>query len=241
MEAEKILTDLGLSQNEAKIYIELLNLKQATVVEIAKKAKIYRTNVYDSLEKLIEKGLVAYIVKEGTKLYEAANPENLLNLLKEKEIALRQILPTFMLNYSLAKKTTNTYVYEGAQAIRNTLNKFLEYKQPIYVYGIPKQAIETIGPFITDYHKKRIKEKVMMYHIYNEDAQERINYLNTVPYTEAKYLKSEFNSSISTNICGDSVALFFFSKTPLVILIENHEIASSYKKYFDLLWSVAKK
>jgi sugar-specific transcriptional regulator TrmB len=241
MEHEKILTNLGLSQNEAKIYIALLSLKQATVGELAKKTKIYRTNIYDSLEKLIEKGLVAHIIKEGIKLYEASTPENLLNLLKEKELELKSALPTFMLNYSLAKKTTSTYVYEGLRAVKNTLNKLLEYKQPIYVFGVPKEAIEMLGAFMIDYHNRRIKEKIPMYHIYNEDAQQRISYLKTLPYTGAGYLESRYNSAIATNICGDNVALILFTKNPLIIVIENQEIASAYKRYFDLLWAIAKK
>ena len=242
VDQEQILTNLGLSKNEAKIYLELLNLGQTTAVEIAKKAKLHRTNVYDALERLIEKGVVAYVSKENTKYYEASNPENLMNLLKAKETELKTALPTFALNYNLAKKATTVHVSEGVQALRNSLNFFLDIGMPLYVFGVPKQAIEMIGRgFLLDYHKRRIKKKMIMNHIYNEDAKDRIQYLNTLPYTEARYLDKQYNSLIATHICGSHVAMYLYVKNPMVIHIENQDIADAYKRYFDIFWELAKK
>jgi sugar-specific transcriptional regulator TrmB len=242
MKPEDVLISIGLSKNEAKIYIELLSLGSSTVVMIAKKSKIHRTNVYDALDRLIEKGVVAHTIKENTAYYQAVDPDSLLNLLKDKEVQLKSIIPTLKLNYDLSKETTSTQIYEGVTALHNSFNRFLEVNEPIYTFGVPNQAVKAVGGFINEFHKKRIKKKMFMYHIYNEDAQERIIYLNNLPYTEARYLNKEYDSSIATTICGPIIMLAIFTNNPpVVIVIENQEIASAYKRYFDLLWAIAKK
>jgi len=82
---EDVLGEIGLSKNEAKVYLALLELGSATVGNISKKSKVHRTNVYDSLTKLESKNLVNCIEKDGTKYFNARDPKEIMNLIKEKE------------------------------------------------------------------------------------------------------------------------------------------------------------
>ena len=79
-----------------------------------------------------------------------------------------------------------------------------------------------------------------MKHIYNKDAQDRIKYLNQLEYTEARYFPSDYNTTISTLICGNVVLLIFWEDPVSTILIENRAIAEAYKNYFDILWEEAR-
>ncbi len=49
--------DVGLTAYEAKTYLPLLEKDTLTVAEVARIAKIPRTNAYEALEKLTAKGL----------------------------------------------------------------------------------------------------------------------------------------------------------------------------------------
>ena len=51
------LKEIGLSDSEANVYLTLLKLGEATVAEISQSSGLHRTNIYDSLEKLKEKGI----------------------------------------------------------------------------------------------------------------------------------------------------------------------------------------
>ena len=238
---EEALEKFGLSSNEAKVYTALLKNGLSTVGVIADKSKVHRTNVYDVIERLVEKGLVSYIMKDGVKGYEATEPENLMILLKEKEMELQKILPSLMLDKKLAEKKSEVHVYEGVSAVKMMMSHFLEKKQPRWTYGVPKDAVEHMKEFMAHYHGKRIKMGLPMRHIYNEDAKERMAYLNGMELTEARYLPKEFNSPVSTSICGDEVVFILWGKNPLVIQIINEGLAESYKKYFEVLWGIAKK
>ena len=54
-----MLSELGLTQNEIKIYLALLDIGESLAGTIAENSGIHRRNVYDSLERLIKKGFVS--------------------------------------------------------------------------------------------------------------------------------------------------------------------------------------
>ncbi len=236
---ENILEDIGLSKNEAKVYLALIELGSSTVSKISEKSGVHRTNCHDVLNRLIEKGLVAHITKNNARYYEATDPNSLLNILKEKEHKIKKILPQLKLGKELAVKS-EANIHEGLPAAKHILNHLLEKKETILVYGVISDVAELIGPFLEQFHKKRIKQKIWMKHIYNTDAKDRINYLNKLQYTEARTLPREFDSPVATNICGDEVVLILWKKKALTIQIKNKEIADAYRRYFELMWKLAK-
>ena len=57
----KILTEIGLNEKQAKVYLAVLELGGSKVTEIAALSKVHRVTVYDILKSLMEKGLVSSI------------------------------------------------------------------------------------------------------------------------------------------------------------------------------------
>jgi len=56
-----------------------------------------------------------------------------------------------------------------------------------------------------------------------------------------RYLPKDYFSPISTVIYGNKVALIIWSEPYYAFLIENKEVADSFKSYFNLLWNGAKR
>lgn len=238
---EEILMELGLSQNETKIYISLLETGSSSATKIAEKSGVHRVNVYDSISKLKKKGLVSELTTEGKRNYQASPPEALKNILKEKEIRLNKIIPELEISNKLNKSQQNVEIYEGYDYIRNMFLHFLELKQDIFAIDAPKFAIERVGKFFQEViHKRRAEQKQMMYHLYNRDAIDRIKYLNTLPYTEARYLDQDNNNTTTTFICGDEIAISIMhehqDQKPYTILIKNKSVADAYRAHFWIIW-----
>ena len=80
-----VLWNLGLTKNEIKIYLTLLDEGSSTAGIITEKTGIHRRNVYDSIERLIEKGIVGYIVVKGRKHFEAVDPKYFNRFFQEKQ------------------------------------------------------------------------------------------------------------------------------------------------------------
>ena len=68
---EEILEEFGLTKNEVKIYLTLLKMGRALAGEITEKSGIHRRNVYDSIERLMKKGLVSFIIQNNRKYFRA--------------------------------------------------------------------------------------------------------------------------------------------------------------------------
>jgi len=238
MEFEEHLRELGFSQNESRVYLALLELGCCNVGKIAVKSRVHRTNVYDSLEGLSRKGLVSSVLKGKIKFYEAVNPECLLTLVREKEAKVMELIPKLKERHTIKEEIARTY--EGVQAFRTILNSWLEKKESIFTYGIPKDTVKSIGPFINHFHKRRIKKKIIMKHIYNENAKERITYLNKLPYTEAKFLPEDFDTDSNTALCGDEIMIIHWKKNPFIIHLKQKELADTYRKYFEFLYKKAR-
>ena len=240
-ERTSVLMELGLSQNEAKVYNALVELGASTATKISEKSRVHRTNVYEALDRLKKKSLVACVTKAKTTLFEATDPATLSIMLKEKEAKLNAVLPQFKLAQQLSRKKDSVHMGEGLIAVKNAYNSTLEKKQPIYTMGSPKAASDVAKHFLNKFHKQRIAQKIPMYHIYNADAKERINTIKKWPYTYVRVLPAKFNSPVSTGICGDEVTLKFWDKKDgTAITIRSEKVAKSYKNYFDLLWEMAK-
>jgi sugar-specific transcriptional regulator TrmB len=240
----KTLEEIGLSKNEALVYLTLLDTGSTTATRIAEVSKVHRTNVYDSIERLVKKGLVCYIVKGGAKYYSAANPESMFGILKQKEEDFRSILPQLKLAKELAPSKDSAAVFEGIAGIRAITEDILNTVPTggkVLTFGNPKNTPQLMKSFIDFYHKRRIEKKITQIHIYNENAPERMAYLRSLPYTDAAYLPKEYDSPAATTIYGDKVAFYIWTEPPVGIVIESERMAKSYRNYFELLWKLAVK
>ncbi len=241
---ENILQDIGLTKNETKIYLSLLKKRKATATEIAEESRVHRVNVYDSIKKLKIHGLVTELLIDGKKVFSATDPKNVMNIVKEKEVKLNTILPELEMLHSFNKKSCDVDIYETKNAIRKQFLRFVDKGEPIYYWGIPKEFLGIIGKkFQEEIHKRRAKKKQWMYHIYNSDAKDRSDYLNTIPYTKSRLLSSEYDSPIATAISGDELILNLLTKENKLISvsIQNKLMAEAYEKYFWIIWEKAKK
>jgi sugar-specific transcriptional regulator TrmB len=234
-----ILEHLGLGKNEIKVYLRLHKIGPSSPGNIAEKLDIHRPNVYDALEKLVAKGLITYIFSEGKKLFQASDPENLLGMLHNNEVQLKKLIAELKVHKNLAEKKTTAHLFEGIQGIKKMTDDQLTEGVTVYSFGIPHDVAERMKSFLNIYHERRIAKGMAQFHLYNEDARERIAYLNTLSHTKASFLPEEYDSPATTNVYGDTVSFFIWGPEPFGVMIKEQRMADSYRRYFRLLWKIA--
>ncbi|MFA6991787.1 MAG: helix-turn-helix domain-containing protein, partial [Candidatus Gracilibacteria bacterium] len=69
-----ILTNLGLNDKEAKVYLSCIKIGTSQVSKIAEDAKLNRVTTYDILEKLKKRGFVSHFTKQKTMYITAVSP-----------------------------------------------------------------------------------------------------------------------------------------------------------------------
>ncbi len=117
METE-ILGELGFSEREIKVYLGLLELGETTVGPIAAKTRLHNSKVYETLDKLIDRGLITFVIKSRTKYFLALPPKLILTMIKEKQRRFLEILPGLEAKKQQSQSPQIARVYEGYAAIK---------------------------------------------------------------------------------------------------------------------------
>ncbi|MBS3078901.1 hypothetical protein J4218_02155 [Candidatus Pacearchaeota archaeon] len=229
------LKQAGLTENESKIYLALIDLGPSLAGQIARKTGLHRRTVYDTTEMLIQKGLIGYIKENNRKLFQAANPDRLLKIIQEKQSILAPFVQTLEQKYSSTKEKEETNFYKGKEGLKTIFEDQLSSKE-ILILGASPLAYETLQFYFKWYDKTR-KQKHIKARII---AQSREIKKSKIPLSEIRYLPEKYSNPVAVNIYNDKTAIILWAKEPIAILIKNKEIASAYKNYFELMWNTAK-
>lgn len=229
----KELREVGLTENEAKIYVCLVENGEMMAGGISRKTGMHRRSVYDSIEMLIKKGLVGYILKNNRRFYRASNPERILEIVKEKERKIELIVPKLKEKYSGNKEKEDTHFFRGKEGLKTIFEEQLDSKE-ILIMGASPRAYDILQFYFHWFDKKRKKRKVRAKIIATDRS------FKDIPFSEIKYLEQKY-SPVSFNVYGDKVAIIMWASEPFAILIKNKEISEEYRNYFNLMWKVAKE
>ena len=236
MDTEPLLS-LGLTKTEAQIYVNLLELGPSLVGIISKKTGLHRRSLYDALERLINKGLVSYITTNNRKYFEAADPNHLLELQREQEHRIKDLLPELNLKKQMAKDNNETTFFRGVNGLKSVFNDQLKEKQEILVFGASMDVSHLLKYYLPHYDKARKKYNIPVKIIYDLSAKPSIP--KNIPLLKVKFLPKQYASPASTNIYGNKVAILLWEEEPLAIVIKNKKIADAYRSFFSLLWKTA--
>lgn len=241
---KQVLLKIGLTGNEADIYLALLELGPSLVSKIVEKTKLNRTNIYDRLKRLINKGLVSYAIKSNRKYFCAAKPKRILRYLKEKEEkikeekeAVQNILPELE-RIQPATREETVEVYEGKEGLKTILEDVIRSKKDVLTYGSEGNFSRILRFYFKHYLKRLekvgIKMKVIFNHSDSKTPFER-------KFAEARYIPKEYKTPTEITIYGDKVAIFLLTEEPKAILISSKIIADAHRKHFNLMWTIAKR
>ncbi|MFA5021783.1 MAG: helix-turn-helix domain-containing protein [Patescibacteria group bacterium] len=244
----KVLQELGLSPNEAKIYEALLDLKEAGVGQISSKAEIHRRNVYDAINRLIDKGLIFPIVSKNENLYSPVDPDKLLELIKEKEINLNQSLPELRKRYESREHTQEAYIYRGLEGFKNYLRDILRTGQDVYMIGAKLGWFDPrLKTFLDQFLKEAKRKKITFYHVYDEIVKEKGQDAVKILGGEYRFIPSQYSTESAIDIFGDYVVTFTGLELKKVdddvtlFILRDEKLANSYRTWFKFIYDFSPK
>ncbi|HLC66082.1 MAG TPA: helix-turn-helix domain-containing protein [Candidatus Nanoarchaeia archaeon] len=240
-----ILRKIGLSDGEMRVYEALLNLGSVPLNQIHEKVGIERRNIYDILNKLIERGLVTYISENRRRCFQLAHPNRLLGYLDEKKEHLEQLkqqvakdIPDLVEQFEHARAEVSAEVYRGAEGIKAVWEDMLNYKDLRWIGS--GMYVPTQFPVFFKHWDKRVTErKIKSVHLFRHERK-------SDPFARhfpgSRFLPPEFSGNPTvTVIFGNKVAQFLFGTALFAFVIESKELADNYRRYHKYLWeNVAK-
>lgn len=241
----QLLRKIGLSDGEIKVYSTILELGQTPVNDIHEKTGMDRRNIYDILNKLVERGLVSYEDENKRRTFQAVHPKRIIGYIEEKKNELDIIkndmvseIPKLVIKFELAKPKTRSQTFRGLDGIKAVWEDILNYNS-IWMIGSGRYIPKQHPGFFNNWNRRRIKLGIKWQNLMRHEMRKEIN-----PYKleYVKYLPKEFSGNPAVIwIFGDKVAQMLFGQEYFGFVIESKELSENYRKYFKYLWNKVAK
>lgn len=250
-----LITEAGLTEGEAKVYLALLKLGSSTTGPIVKESGVANSIVYRLLDSLIEKGLASYVVREKTKYFQAAEPDRLLDYIEERKKQLdenkekiKKLLPQLK---PLAKPVeSRVELFEGFKGFITAWEyQYTKLKagDEYHSWGVYPVQEERFHMYWQRDHLRRVKKGIKSKILFNQGTDpEILKNRNSYKDCDARYMPTDIKTP-AWFICYKDVTGIFLqtqeriqTKKPLAMLIINQDIADTFNAYFEDFWNRSK-
>ena len=250
---EQILTELGLTDNEAKVFLSAVKTGLAPLSRIAKGAGVSRTYVYELVEQLKEKGLLAEIEEGKTKKIQALDYGGLVAYVERRQKEMvrleRDLLKSSAAFHALTKgvsKPTKVRFFEGVEGIKsiNTeIRKDLEKLKATHSFYVVFSAdrMEAVLQGWIEHNQ----------HIYYEPFMRKFAIISQTPQLEQfleqvrENRQKNFEYKIwpqhkefpTDTLCWmNKIAYLDMEGRPSGIIIENKAMVDTFVMWFEQMW-----
>ncbi|MEK7179417.1 MAG: helix-turn-helix domain-containing protein [Patescibacteria group bacterium] len=239
-----MLTEFGLSRNEALIYTYLLERgTEAGGSKIAIGTRIHRQYVYIGIKRLGELSLIEVIKHGKQNKYKAVGQNQIEKIANRKVVEAGEIVRELN-TFSLVGHEQNFEVYQGSRQLQNFEIAFanaLPINATQYVIG---GATDHFYHAMEDRYDEFIEivknKKLITNYIGPEEELNAMKKANEAhPGFIYRTIKDYPKGLLNTVIRGDSVVVYSFAKPPLVYVIKSETVVQNYKQFFMMLWNMA--
>jgi sugar-specific transcriptional regulator TrmB len=252
----RTLVKLGLTPNQAKLYLAHLKIGKANGRTLAKHSNLARQEVYQLLSDLQEIGLVEKVIKSPSEFNPVPIQAGLSVLLVKRKREYREIeeeTKTLLEKFKSIQKETFAEGGNGFLLIPGTIMFFekrkkmlANVKQNLRVITTEKRLAQTMHYLLRDYKKalkKGVKIRIITEKFGDEESfLKTVHSLMTKPNFSLRYVTPPIKASVV--IFDDKEAfVIVYPKLDLVkspALWTNHTgLISMYQDHFETMWASA--
>lgn len=236
-EAE-ILSSVGLSPTETKVYLALLELGPSKAGALIKLTGIQNSVMHLTLGRLAAQGFVSYIRRGQLKIYRAADPNSLLRRMDERREKLHSVIPQLL---ALQNQATlpEAEIYEGLNGLKNMCFKLIENTQRgddflFFAFSSRNEEYEKqVYEFYREYTGIRVERGLKLRGISHEKLRHRFTEFQW-PHSNIRFVNFPTLKNIS--ICRERVIIVPWEETQTSFLITSSSFARTCREYFNEVW-----
>ena len=240
MPIQKVIEQFGYTPNEAKVYLAALSLGECNISDISAKIKMPRTSAQIIINKLHKDGLMNFYIKRRYRYWTAENPEKLLIRLREKEAALRAVMPELAALRRNTGEKPRIKVFTGADEIKLILEDIVAAKHHILGIVAWDKWIELFGrDYLDDFIESRRKHFLKIRLLAPKTPLSiRLREKDAKELRETRFWPEDIHIENSNFIYANKIAIISLSKKqPTGVIIEDADVQSMMSVFFELLWN----
>ena len=233
----EVLQSLGFTNAEAKVYINLIDLGSVKVGRIIERSGLQSSTVHNTLNALVGKGAVSFVLIGKIKEYRAVDPKVILKYFKDREREFEAILPSLKKRYKFPQKA-NAEVFVGVKGIMSLLLELIgnsKQGDPYYFFAVDQPGLNSeIQKFFEMYDAKRAAKRLVVRGIARSSLKDLFGHRRLL---SVKYVDHPIPSNIS--ICNGRMALISWGENPTGILVDSPPIIENMIAFFEEVWKDA--
>lgn len=233
----------GLNELQAKTYLAALSTGSGEAREIADKAEVSRTGVYEYLEQLTKLGFLQEVRDGKRKKFVALHPKELAKRQQSIALQLKDLLPDFLALYARDAKAPFIQQFEGAHAARELFEDILTSGIQDYCYiSAPKETYSAVDKvFMKEWITRRVKKGIQAraLRVPTPDAPRDTVYTSEDEYLrQIRYLPSYIDLKATIYVYGNNVAVLSARDEQRAYIIYSPDFAFTMRSLFELLWGI---
>ncbi len=235
-----VLTNLGLSDKEAAVYLTALSLGPTTALKISRVANLKRATVYTVIDSLKQKGLVNLEIKGFKTLFVAETPERLEGMLKRKTEELREVLPDLTALFNLKGGEGKIKFYEGLTAVKSVYEMLLDEIRPhedYLVIGEQELWYTLDKDYFQKFIERRAKLNITIRLLFRDSRLAREHQKKERNFNEKiKILPSQTLLTTNTVITPEMLVIHQLTPPITAIVIKNKSAIQTQREFFEIIW-----
>jgi len=250
MKLDQKLQELGLSENEAAVYLTLAKSGPSKAGPIVRETKLHRALVYNALERLNDAGLVTIVREKNVQVFQPNAPEAIRKRVAHVQQIANEVIPELQRLLDRRQPTVEVRTLIGREGFMTNLYDMLEAAERSVTREIcilggagshEANPFDVTGEFYPDYvatsKDKKIKKRLIATSKYRE-LYEREYAIH--PNNQLRLLDEGLSSPSFTRITEEMVSIEVYKPEVLILQIRHPQIARSYLDTFQALWKKAK-
>ena len=239
----KLLSDSGLSEKEALVYVSLLENGSATVTKISKQTGLKRPTTYLILESLSKKGHASQLPGKKVSVYTSGDPAILAAKLNTTAKYFLEMLPYLQTLQNKSGGRPKISYYDSGEAIWSVFIETSQYPDVRLITSyerLSKHYPRETEEWLKNCERKIYRLKNWRHLISKTPGISKIEKHLIALGQDVRPLPSIDMHDIDLAIYQNKISITFIAQSPFMVVIESKEITHSMANLFDFVWNFSK-
>ncbi len=234
-----VIENLGYPKNEVRIYLAALDIGESTISDLAARVGMPRTSAQSIIEDMHARGLMNSYIKRRRRYWVAENPEKLMIALKEREAALKSIMPELQAKRFSHGGRPLIRIYNGSEQIKQIMDNIIDSQRHILAIVDWDDWLAFLGQdYLEDFIERRAKHflKIRLLTPQTPSAAE-LKKRDEQELRHTKFLPQGADVKTCQFIYGNTLAIISLNKRkPVGVIMEDPDIAHTAALLFECIW-----
>lgn len=242
-----IFKNIGLTETDLKIYLHLLKYPSQNVTQLAKAGGVTRTNAYNYIHTLEEKGLIYLVPESKVNRFNATEPSQIKKLLKDmvsnsnEQLQILEGLQSKLESIQSKDPLPEVRFFKGKEGLESLIKEAFANLEFDVIYNSDpyNKLVFDLGAEVHKWCKKHPETKIR--EIRNHEYKGTKKHFESENY-ELRFSDAKHAASSRVLITPQKVYLIKTALTDdthgtaIGISVEDADIYKTHKVLFDLLW-----